>query len=266
MEPQGMFDKVQDFYARYRPPVTDEVADRVLQMAGPVANKGALLDLGTGTGQVVVAMARHFKEVLAVELDKGMLRKAAEIWDLKMEKGETSVRWIQADVEEFAPSTDDNITLITACRAFHWMNQAAVLNRYSQHLPSGASFAVFGDSSFWESSQDWAREVKRTVQDYLGEKRKARSGNFSHHKRPYAEIVAESPFSKVKESRVELTRSWTVDQVIGYLYSTTFASRELFGARRKDFEDCLTDRLNPFESDGKLSESATFTIVVGTKP
>jgi len=266
MTPNGMFEQTQDYYARFRPPITDDVAGAVLKLSGPEVMSGSLLDLGTGTGQVVRAMAPHFVSIYAIELDQGMLDRAEADWQASEYRHKTEVEWARADVEEYSLPPTARVTLTTACRAFHWMDQASVLRRYATQTASGASFAVFGDSSFWESPQDWAIHTKQTVQSFLGEQRKARSGTFNHHKRPYADILTESPFSLVREAVVQVERTWTPAQVIGYLYSTTFAARELFGNRRTEFEDTLTNSLLPYQQNGQLLENAHFKICVGTKP
>lgn len=265
MDPEGMFAEVQDYYARFRPPVTSEVVNAIIDLSLPGVTSGSLLDLGTGTGQVVLAMAAHFRHIYAVELDQGMLQRASHDWDQVNLSKASKVEWILADVEDYVLPSSSGVRLVTACRAFHWMDQPKVLMRYANQLPWPASFAVFGDSSFWESSQDWAVLTKETVQSFLGEQRKARAGAFVHHRRPYSEILQESAFSDVRERIVPVTRTWTPAQVIGYLYSTTFGARELFGQRRPEFEATLLGQLQVFTVNGVLTEQAEFKVCVGSK-
>jgi predicted TPR repeat methyltransferase len=267
MRAEGMFTGVQDYYARYRPPVTRDVAEAILSLCPAEVTNGELLDLGTGTGQVVCAFAPFFRKMYAVELDADMLSRARSDWAALVREEGPTVAWGLCDVADYVVPADANVSLVTTCRSFHWMDQAAILARYSAQTPEQASFAVFGDSSFWESQEQWAIATRTCVQSFLGEQRRARSGTFAHHKRPYAEIVSESPFSKVAETVVTVRRDWRPSQVIGYLYSTTFASRDLFGDRLAEFELAVQEKLAGFvDSSGLLHESADFKIVVGTKP
>lgn len=268
MRGDGMFIGVQDFYSRYRPPVVDAVAEAVIARCDPDVTTGSLVDLGTGTGQVVHAFAPWFTTIYAVELDRDMLNRARADWAARPENAASpDVFWEQSDVSEWVVPSSASVSLICTCRSFHWMDQSAILARYAAMTRNGSSFAVFGDSSFWEAPAPWAIATRETVQSFLGEKRRARAGTFEHHRRPYSEIVAESPYSHVQETVVPVDRSWRPNQVLGYLYSTTFASRDLFGTRIDEFESALMERLSEFVDDeGLLSEAAEFKVVVGTKP
>ncbi|WP_369292605.1 class I SAM-dependent methyltransferase [Bradyrhizobium yuanmingense] len=267
MRADGMFTGVQDYYARYRPPIVPEVVTTILGLCPADVRVGDLLDLGTGTGQVVQAFAPFFRTIYAVELDADMLNRARADWAAADPKPRPEVIWELSDVANYVAPASAKLSLITACRSFHWMDQAAILNRYSTQSGDRASFSVFGDSSFWESAEPWAVATRKCVQSFLGEKRRARSTTFSHHRRPYAEIVAESPFSNVSEAAVTVARKWSPREVIGYLYSTTFASRDLFGGALSEFEKSVHQTLGEFtDAHGLLYEQATFNIVVGTKP
>ena len=262
----GMFAGVQDYYARYRPPITEAVVNAILGLCPANVTDGDMVDLGTGTGQVVCAFARHFKTIYAVELDPEMLSRARADWGVANPASSPDVFWELSDVAEYIVPSEASVSLVTTCRSFHWMDQSAILARYAAQTRPGASFAVFGDSSFWESPQEWAQAVRACVQSFLGEKRRARSGTFEHHRRPYAEIVAESAFGQVAETVVTVDRQWTSTQVIGYLYSTTFASRDLFGDRVKEFENSIHEILALYaDTNGILDEQANFKVVVGTK-
>jgi hypothetical protein len=49
----------------------------------------------------------------------------------------------------------------------------------------------------------------------------------------------------VQHITVETERNWTVDQLIGFAYSTSFASLVRIGDRREEFEQELRRRLQP---------------------
>ena len=54
-----------------------------------------------------------------------------------------------------------------------------------------------------------------------------------------------SPFSEVDELWAMVERTWTVDQLIGFAYSTSFASPLRVGERRDEFESAMRQRLQP---------------------
>jgi hypothetical protein len=95
----------------------------------------------------------------------------------------------------------------------------------------------------------------------LAEQRRAGSGGtFQHHHRPYTEIMEKSPFSKVEEHKVPVRRKWTADAVMGYLYSTSFASPALFGDRPKEFYAAARAVLAKHSDDGQFTEDNEFLI------
>ena len=49
---------------------------------------------------------------------------------------------------------------------------------------------------------------------------------------PHEEMLARSPFRYVHRLVYEFTRAWTIEQTIGYLYSTSLPLRRLLGDRR----------------------------------
>src|SRR6266702_2438779 len=60
------------YYARYRPGYPQELFD-LLRGRFELDGTGRLLDLGCGTGQLAVPLAPLFEEVVAVDVDAGML-------------------------------------------------------------------------------------------------------------------------------------------------------------------------------------------------
>jgi hypothetical protein len=63
----------------------------------------------------------------------------------------------------------------------------------------------------------------------------------------------------------ESARSWTVEQVIGYLYSTSRPLRRLLGNRRSAFEQALTDGLLAIDPKGLFTEPVTLEVLTATK-
>ncbi|MFX0578161.1 hypothetical protein [Nocardia nepalensis] len=63
----------------------------------------------------------------------------------------------------------------------------------------------------------------------------------------------------------EFDRSWTTEQVIGYLYSTSLPLRRLLGDRRAEFEQEVADTLRAIEPDG-LIEPVKLEVLNATRP
>ncbi|HKO44903.1 MAG TPA: class I SAM-dependent methyltransferase [Pyrinomonadaceae bacterium] len=252
------------YYSQFRPGIPKEVSELLIGEANRDVPATSLLDLGTGTGQVVEVLHQDFKDIIAVDPDPEMLRLAERNLRQKV-SDKTQFRFYSCRAEEFSPPAGWVASLVTICRAFHWMDQVKVLERLAEFVPWSGVVAVFGDRSFWEANSPWKQSVRELIQDFLGEQRRAGKGIFSHHDRPYSEILKESPFSKVNEYTVPIKRTWNAESILGYLYSTSFAARSLFGERVEEFEHALKERLAGLSRDDKFDEDNEFIIRIGRK-
>lgn len=252
------------YYSRYRPGIPPEVADLLIREANRDAPARTLLDLGTGTGQVIEALHHAFESIIAVEPDPEMLQCAREQLRAIVHAG-AQLSFFQGKAEDFAPPDGWMSSLVTISRAFHWMDQAGVLARLAGYVPATGVVAVFGDRSFWEADSPWIEVVRRVVRDFLGENRRAGTGHFSHHNRPYSEIMRESPFCVVEEIRIPVRRVWNADSIIGYLFSTSFAALPLFGDRVSEFESAVRAALRAYSDDDTFVEENEFTVRLGRK-
>ena len=57
--------------------------------------------------------------------------------------------------------------------------------------------------------------------------------------------LAASAFSDVVDLSVDVVRTWTQDDLVGWAFSTSFASPDRLGGRREEFERALRARLAP---------------------
>jgi hypothetical protein len=97
--------------------------------------------------------------------------------------------------------------------------------------------ALLGDSHEDSEAQTIVTQIAREL---FGERPKMKQPTVR-----YAQALAASPFNDVVEIRVEVERTWTVDELIGFAYSTSFASLARVGDRRDEFEALMRERLKP---------------------
>lgn len=259
----GVFDGTVSYYRQYRPGIPQEVAD-ILDAVVEHGTPRRLLDVGTGTGLVVEALLGRFDDIIAIDNHPDMLDAAAQTLRPTIPEG-THLDLQRATAEEFTPPTGWRADLVTICRAFHWLDQATILARLDHHVASAGAVAIFGDNSFWAATSDWKAAVRATIQEFLGEQRRAGTSTFNHHNRPYSEILRESPFNQVEEFTVPVTRTWTADSILGYLYSTSFAAPHLFGDRLDEFDHRTRQTLTQFSATDTFPEENEFLIRIGRR-
>ena len=127
----GRFESTAPWYGRYRPRYPPELIERLAQAAG-LDRRSRVLDLGTGPGHVAVPMAALVGEVVAVDVEEGMLAQIEA----------PNVRTVLAGAEEVDDSWG-RFDLVTAGRSFHWFDADVMFARLPRVTDQ---LALIGDS------------------------------------------------------------------------------------------------------------------------
>lgn len=251
-----VFAGTAEYYDQYRPGVPDEVRDLVLShVPAPVT----LLDIGTGTGRVLEQFAPLFTDILAIDSNNDMLDIA------RRRLFPYPVHFMNCTAETMRPPHDWHASLVTICRTFHWMNRPLVLRKLDSVVAPNGTIAVFGESSFWEVQEPWTKVIRQTIQSFLGDTRNTTLGPYKPPAHPYSQDFALSAFTHVEKHTIPIVRYWTSDEIIGYLYSTSFASRKLLGERADRFEETLRRKLRALSSDDLFTEDNAFKILLARR-
>ncbi|MFH8387713.1 class I SAM-dependent methyltransferase [Kitasatospora sp. NPDC018058] len=202
-----LFPGAASAYRTFRPGLPEAavalLTDTVRDTPHPV-----LLDLGTGTGQVPAAVHEAFARVDIVECDPEMIAEAEKV--VKPFLGEKPLGVHRCPAEEFtAPYPGYQANLVTAARAFRWMNQEQVLRLVDKATAPDAVVAVMGEGSLWTAKSAWTDALRELIQTYLGPERRAGTeGTYTPPRRRYEDILADSPFSRVEEHALPVSRRW----------------------------------------------------------
>jgi hypothetical protein len=154
---------------------------------------------------------------------------------------------------------------VTICRTFHWLDRRLVLDRLGAIVAPDGVVAILGDNSIWADNAGWKSEIKTILAEFLGPDRRAGSGTYQRPA-PYTDDLDASPFSDWEQVKVPVRRERSLDSVIGYLHSTSFAAPHLFGERLAAFDDALRERLPPFAVNGVFIDNNEFGILLCRRP
>ena len=249
-------------YAKYRPGVPKEVIDVIVEHFD-IKPTDRILDIGCGTGQVALAMEGKCGEMVCLDSDPEMLIQAEKA----TKNSKIKLAWINCRAEDLGEIKKNLATfkVATICRGFHWLNQKQVLNDLGDLVDEDGGVAVFSDRSLWTGQEEWQQAVKKLVQKYLGEERRAGKGKFKESDELWDSIIARSVFRFIKIHDVLIVRSWDIESIIGYLFSTSFATPYLFGNQLHAFKKDMEETLRSINPGGVFQENAVWTMILGSK-
>jgi SAM-dependent methyltransferase len=147
------FDEAPELYDRVRPGYPEELFDDLARLVGlPTGSR--ILELGCGTGQATVSLARRGYEVVAVELGAGL----ADVARRKLAPF-PGVRVVTAAFEAW-PLPAEAFDAVLAATSFHWIDPAVRVTKSAEALRPGGALAVVsthhvagGDEQFFAAAQ-----------------------------------------------------------------------------------------------------------------
>jgi hypothetical protein len=190
---------------------------------------------------LAVPLARYAGEVVAVDAEPAMIAELAKA-------APANVRGVVARAEDVGEDWGA-FRLAVAGRSFHWFDESVVLENLSGITPV---LALCADDHRNSEAESLAFAIASRFLDASPPRAPARR---------YLDILSQSPFSSVETISVEVERTWTADDLIGFVYSTSTGSPERLGSRRSAFEEQLR-----LEAGGTYRERVPVDAVVGRQP
>lgn len=240
---KDLFQGTAEYYAKYRMDYPREMLDRILNFY-QVDGRGRLLDLGCGTGQLAIPFHPYFKEVVGIDISAEMINEARR---MSREHNAENTCYMTMESEKIGQELG-LFEMIVCGNAFHWMDQALVLNRAYEVLKPSGGMAILAGGSVWTGKRDWQKETLGIIKKWLGEKRKAGKGEFLPKNKSFEETIQESKLSLMKTGRYQFAHQWNIESLLGYLYSTSYCNKGLLGDKIDAFEldvRATLLRLNP---------------------
>jgi SAM-dependent methyltransferase len=244
------------YYASYRPPYPDELLSHLRLAAGTTGN-GILLDLACGPGRVAIPMASHFRRVVAIDVEPEMIA----VGKLSAARcGATNIDWrvTPAEQVQLAPAS---LELVTIGEAFHRLDQSRVLELLNDWLIEGGVLATLGGEPPWSGSEPWKRLLIDVVNQWtslkLGDPTVAEWGGSR-------EVLLAAGWH-VREFQMDVETVWTTDSLVGFMFSTSFASRAALRERAASFEADLRRELLEFAPNDQFPARQRFGFTLATR-
>jgi SAM-dependent methyltransferase len=254
-----IFAGTAEYYSQYRPPYPGELLSDLVTLS--VGRHGRhLVDLGCGTGEVAIPLSAAFDTVTAIDIDPAMVALAEHKGG---EQKIDNVRWLVGPAESLELA-DGSADLVVAGSSFHWMDRALLSTRvYSWLVGTGVIAVLGGGSEVWDQKAEWQVVAVETIREYLGERRRA--GNQAYGVTgQHSDFLMAVGFT-IESRQYEVEKVWTADEIVGYLYSTSFASPAVLGDKKDRFEADLRRRLHDLSATDAFPETLKFYFMLGRK-
>lgn len=244
------------YCARYRPPYPDQLLADLRARAGTTGH-GTLLDLACGPGRVAIPMAPHFGQVLAIDAEAEMIAVGEAA---AQQRGIANVGWRVTRAEDLQLASG-SIELITIGEAFHRLDQTRILDQALVWLQPGGALATLGGEPIWRGAERWQGAlvdvVNRWTEGALGDPAASPWGGPVDRLRTAGFVV--------QEDELVVEQTWTCDSIMGFLFSTSIASRPRLGDRAGRLATALRQTLLGIEPRDQFVAKQRFGFTLGRK-
>jgi SAM-dependent methyltransferase len=252
------------FYDRYRLPYPDALIDDLCRRAS-VSGGGRLLDLACGPGTVTFALCDRFAEVWAVDQEPETVDFAA---GKAARAGVDHVRWMVGRAEDV--DADEVFDVVTIGTAFHRLDRRRVAERAVQWLRAGGHLALLWSDTALNGTAHWQQVFAEVLVDWM---RRAQAedrlpADLDEHltRLPHATVLQDAGFVAAGRYEFEQIHNWSLEELIGLVYSTSLLPRSVLGDRAEAFEADVQERLLAVEPTGNFCEHASFAYDLARRP
>ena len=229
--PHQLFGSAVAHYAQYRPGYPQDLVDAVAARAG-LDGTQRVLDIGCGTGQITIPLARHAHAIVAIDPVAGMLARGSEA---AQAAGADNITWLEGDSSQIAALAGPRADL--------------------------AVFVVINDVLGDGEQPDWVHAITRIRARYLGARRLAGMAIYSHR-----DVLASSAFCAVDTLIWSWSRQLTVEEVTGLQLSYSFSSPALLGDRAPAFSSDVRTAVLDLHPAGVVTEPFRVEVLIATRP
>ncbi len=243
-------------YARYRRDYPAEFILRLRQFSRD--GHGRLLDLGCGTGQLLLQLAGFFDDAVGIDPEPDMLREAERA---AREREVPNAQWIEAgsrDLEESALALGC-FDLVTVGTAFHFMEPRTTLAAL-QRIGDGVAVAYAG-SPMWLHPDPWAKALRGVLEARLGP---LRDLDFTEEALGVCEATMHDlGYLGIERWEQSYEETIDIDFVVGHILSAT-STQQIPPAQRRNFEDDVRSAITAVAPSGHVVETVVIRAIIAS--
>lgn len=258
---EDLFKGTAKNYSRYRPLYPASLI-RYLIHKFSLDGSGQMLDLGCGTGQLACRFSDWFEKIVGVDTEPEMIKEATSLSkDVRAE----NMTWFHGDIDTYKEKFDAIFKFVIIAKAFHWMDRAKVLETLYEMIDYGGGIAIIDNFSPNQVFLPWQRKVDEVVKHWYGNERKAGNSTYTHPTISHQTIVSNSKFDLEIYEIPTYEQIWTLDSIIGNVYSTSYGSKRFLEGNVHSFENHLKGELLSLDNSGIYKEQMNVSVKLAIK-
>ena len=200
----GFRGEVAEFYQRYRRGYPAPVIDALVHSFA-LTRADTVVDLGCGTGQLAVPLARRVGTVVAIDPEPDMLAAGRAAADAR------NIRWVVGSDREMPLRGQHSVGALVVGQALHWMDHAALFLAVAPMFrPGGGVAVVTNGEPLWLQDNAWSRALRDCLSELLGARPGSACGTDDASQRRYADELARAGYT-VRSAVVEYAADLDAD-------------------------------------------------------
>jgi SAM-dependent methyltransferase len=245
------------FYARYRRAYPPELISRLEEFSR--GGRGRLLDLGCGTGQLLLQLVEFFERAVGMDPEPDMLREARRI---ARERHLANTEWMIGGSSDLRTleSALGRFDLVTIGTAFHFMDAPVVLSELRRIAAGGVVAVAYNGSPMWLHPDPWAQGLRSVLESRLGP---LSDGDFTTEALQAAEeTMRDLGYTSVERwQRTDVERI-DVQFIVGHILSAT-STDQIPSADRAALAREVRVAITAVEPSGRVVETVPVRAVIG---
>ncbi len=218
---KDLFSAHANIYAAFRPTYPKELYDFIFSELNA---RHKAWDCATGNGQVAGYLADSFQEVYATDISQQQLNNA-------IKKDNIFYSVSPGEKTSFA---DHQFDLITVAQALHWFDRDKFYEEARRVSKEGSLLAIWG-YAFLNIQPDVDKIImnfySNVVGPYWDEARRLVEEEYR---------TLSFPFKEIESPKFDITATWTLNHLAGYLESWSATQRYIKGTGNNPLPDVLT--------------------------
>ena len=258
---EDLFKGAATYYSKYRP-MYPPMLIRYLVERFSLNGEQQVMDLGCGPGNLTIRLADWCNKIVGVDPENEMIKEAKR---LHSELRIGDIHWFNGDLEQYRAQHHEKFELVTIAKAFHWMDRSKVLEDLYDMLNIGGGIAIIDNFEPDKKQAEWQERMNEVIEKWYGSKRRAGNTTFTHPMSRHEDVISNSRFKLEMHEFPSYEISWTIESILGNLYSTSFGSKRFLGDRLKEFESELKAALLEINKTGEFKEKMNLSIKMAIK-